>query len=119
MADFPVNEIIAVLVTLFSILLAWWQNRLKKETVEFYTVPTVVPSVPPKAVSLGLPERSYLMAEWTKKWITFGESEEDKNSLLQQVSIAEEQGLTGYTIRYSKGYYEINWGLIKASGRDK
>jgi hypothetical protein len=119
MDEATMTLIVSWIVASISGLYAWWQNKQKIAVVEFYTTPITVPQAVTDASVLNVPEKSYKMAEWTKKWICAGESEDDKLSLMQQVTQAELQGLTGYTIRYSKGYYEIAWGLIKSSGRDK
>ena len=119
MVDIDWNTLIAALITIVSILIAWWQNRQKKEIVEFFTEPTAVSSVGTKVMIDKVPIRSWKMSPDTLKWILFGESEEDKRTIEGQILTAESDGLTSYSIRYSKGFYLIQYGLIKSSGREK
>ena len=89
----------------------------KEETAAVidYFDPTVKTVEQPPAV---IPARTYTMSEETKKWITTGETDADQKSILEQVAAAEVKGLATYKIVYGKGYYDIEYGLIKGSGRE-
>ena len=119
MAEFPLNEVIAILVSLLSLLIAWWQNRQKNDVITFFTDPVALPEATNNQVLAMVPQISWKMSPETLKWILFGESDEDQKDLKGQIFTAEAEGLTSYTIRYSKGFYKIEWGLIKSSGREK
>jgi hypothetical protein len=119
MTDIDWNTLVAALITIVSILIAWWQNKQKKDIITFFTDPVALPEPSNTAVLATVPTRSWKMSPETLKWVIFGESQEDQASLKGQILAAEAEGLTSYTIRYSKGYYQIEYGLIKASGREK
>jgi len=119
MADIDWNTFVAALITVVSILIAWWQNRQKKDIITFFTDPVALPEARNNAVLQQVPVKSWRMSESTLKWILAGENEEDQRLLKGQVATAETQGLTSYSLRYSKGFYLIEWGLIKSSGREK
>jgi hypothetical protein len=59
------------------------------------------------------------MDEETKKWLTFNHSPGEKESLLQQVTKAEEQGLYQYTLDVPSASYEIENGIIRGSVKKK
>lgn len=85
-----------------------------KAVIDYFdpTVKTV--TTPPDII----PERTYKMSDATKRWITYSESDADKVAILEQVSKAEEAGQATYRVTYSKGYYDIEYGLVKDSARD-
>jgi hypothetical protein len=64
-----------------------------------------------------IPARSWTMSDPTKRWLTFDHSPEEQQSLLQQVAEAESKGLPIYTLDLPSAWYEIEYGLIRSSGR--
>jgi hypothetical protein len=48
-----------------------------------------------------------------------GESAAEQQSMRKQVDEAEAKGLRTYQVKYSKGYYNIENGIIKGSARSK
>jgi hypothetical protein len=119
MVDYPLTEIITMIVALIAAIWAWYQKHKKDEIVTFYTEPESKPIEKTLALVKDLPGRSWKMSPETLKWVLFGESIEDQNDLRGQIVTAESNALTSYTIRYSKGFYLIEYGLIKSSGREK
>jgi len=111
-----ITQMITMLLAIIAGFYAWLQNNQKKEVVAFYAEPASPVS---DAVVSTLPVRSWTMTESTRRWITFGESDSDKIEILKQVDASEALGLRSYTIHYSKGFYLIEYGLIKSSGREK
>ncbi|MEI7433554.1 MAG: hypothetical protein WCJ93_04800 [Methanomicrobiales archaeon] len=72
------------------------------------------------SVSVAPPEvqgRSYRMADSTKRWLTFDHSPVERESLLRQVAEAEAERLDTYTISVPSAWYDIEYGLIKGSGK--
>ena len=116
MVDPQVQQMIEIFITLIAAFIAWWQTRQKRETIEFYSQPT---NAPQQTLATSLPAVSWKMSDSTKDWITSGESTQDKADILHQVQYNEDLGRTSYTIGYSKGFYLIEYGLIKSSGREK
>lgn len=118
----------AVLDALWALLIAaigWIMAYIKAKEVKEakaetaavidYFDPTEKGTEQPPAV---IPARTYTMSEETKKWITTGETDADQKSILEQVAANEAKGLATYKVIYSKGYYDIEYGLIKGSGRE-
>jgi hypothetical protein len=108
---------------LFSLLIALWglyQNRkantatTEKEAVVSYFTPgdDTVTKAPET-----LPGRSWKMDEGTKRWLTFDHSPIEQESLLKQVAEAESKRLDTYTITVPSAWYDIEYGLIKGSGK--
>ncbi|MCK9591850.1 MAG: hypothetical protein M0Q91_07570 [Methanoregula sp.] len=64
-----------------------------------------------------LPPRSYKMSDQTKRWLTFDHPAEEQEMLLRQVAEAESEGLAAYTITVPSAWYDIEYGLIKGSGK--
>lgn len=115
MIELNATSILSLLVALVAAFVAWFQKQSKDEVIGAFTEPTkATPSI-----IQALPIRSWTMSESTKRWITFGESETDKIDILRQVDENEKLGQVAYTIHYSKGFYLIEYGLIKSSGREK
>jgi hypothetical protein len=46
-----------------------------------------------------------------------GESAKDHDKMRQQVDEAEAKGLRNYQVTYSRGYYDIENGIVKGGGR--
>lgn len=100
---------------------AVWQNRKAtaaktetKEVVNYFTPGDDSVTVAPET----LPPRSYKMADSTKRWLTFDHPEVEQEQLLRQVAEAEEQKLATYTITVPSAWYDIEYGLIKGSGKN-
>jgi hypothetical protein len=65
----------------------------------------------------GVPGRSWKMTDSTKHWLTFDHSPVEQESLLRQVAEAEAGRLDTYTITVPSAWYDIEYGLIKGSGK--
>jgi cytochrome oxidase assembly protein ShyY1 len=107
------TEIIEMAVTLLMAVIAFWQHRQKKEVVAFFDPKDSRVTTPPVSV----PSQSWKMDDATKQWLCAGHSVEEQASLLQQVAGAEALEKTSYFISVPSGYYEIEYGLIKGSGK--
>ena len=57
------------------------------------------------------------MDDATRQWLCAGHSPDEQASLLQQVADAEAQQKTSYIVSVPSGYYEIEYGLIRGSGK--
>ena len=57
------------------------------------------------------------MSDDTKHWLTFDHDQATQDLLLAQVAAHEEAGDFSYVINYPLGYYEIENGMIKGSGK--
>ncbi len=66
---------------------------------------------------VGIPVRSYTMADETKRWLTFDHAAEERQSLLEQVEAAEKRGLATYTLEVPGAWYAIEYGLVRSSGK--
>ncbi len=115
-----IAQIIELIIGVIAAAIAWWENRQKvrarAETAQ------VVAFFDPNAdrgeeAPAGVPARSYTMSNETKRWLTFDHSPQEEESLLRQVAEAEMKGRTTYTISVPTAWYEIEYGLIKSSGR--
>jgi hypothetical protein len=84
-----------------------------KEVIDYFDPTVKTATTPPEVI----PARTYQMSDVTKNWLTAGETPEDAANILEQVIKAEENGQATYRITYSKGWYDIEYGLIKASAR--
>ena len=107
------TEIIEMAIALLMAVIAYWQHRQKKEVVAFFDPTDSRVTTPPASVQ----SRSWKMDDATKQWLCAGHSAEEQASLLQQVAGAEALGKTSYFISVRSGYYEIEYGLIKGSGK--
>jgi hypothetical protein len=107
------ESIIAFIAAAIAAFIAWWQNRQKKEVINFYSDPVQIPEAQTisQAVLSQLPTHSYKMGEATKRWLTFDATIENKASILKQIEQAENQGLTKYRINFAGGFYDIEYGL--------
>jgi hypothetical protein len=118
--DPEITQIIEIALTLFAALIAWMQHRkvqtvtLEKEQIIKYFDQTdeTVTQAPPEVQG-----RSWKMTEDTKRWLTFDHSAIEQESLLRQVAEAEFQRLGIYTISVPNAWYDIEYGLIKGSGK--
>jgi hypothetical protein len=57
------------------------------------------------------------MTEDTKRWLTSDHSAIEQESLLRQVAEAEAKRLGTYAITVPSAWYDIEYGLIKGSGK--
>jgi len=113
-------NIIEIGLTLLAALIAWIQHRKAQQAdtatgkVLSYFDPTddTVTSAPPV-----VPGRSWKMTDSTKRWLTFDHSPVEQESLLRQVAEAEVERLDTYTITVPSAWYDIEYGLIKGSGK--
>ncbi|MCK9593439.1 MAG: hypothetical protein M0Q91_15645 [Methanoregula sp.] len=99
---------------------AYLQNR--KATKAATTTQEVISYFNPgdeKVVSAPdiIPGRSYKMNDQTKRWLTFDHNPEEQEMLLRQVAEAEAEKLATYTITVPSCWYDIEYGLIKGSGK--
>ncbi len=113
-------QIAEATVVLVAAITAYWQARERKvqekracEVISFFDPSDSTVIIPP----LGIPSRSWKMPDETKQWITFDHSLEEKADLLMQIAEAEEAEKTSYTISVPTAWYEIEYGLVKGSGK--
>ena len=121
------TNLIEILITLAAALIAFVQHRnatkataetqqahLTTQAVLGYFDPTddTVTTAPPD-----IPGRSFRMTDSTKRWLTFDHSPVEQESLLRQVAEAESERLDTSTITVPSAWYDIEYGLIKGSGK--
>lgn len=111
-----ISQIVALIVAVIMAIYGIWQNRKKNAIVAFYD-PNTVDSVIAAAVPPEVKADTWKMSDETKRWITYNESPADQALILTAISQAEAERRPVYTITYSKGWYNIEYGLMKASGR--
>ena len=118
--DAELSQIVELLVMLAAAVIAYIQT-VQKNKAENKTAAVVsyfdpedesVTAAPP-----GLPARTYRMSESTKRWLTFDHPAAEQASLLQQVAEAEAGRKDTYTISVPSAWYQVEYGLIKASGK--
>jgi len=109
-----IQQIVALLVTIVSALIAAWQNRKAaaaqaetQEVVAFFDPQSPV-DIPPTVV----PMRSYIASTDTRNAITRYHSPAEQAAILAQVDEAEAAGKIDYVVRYEGGYYHLVWGQI-------
>ena len=127
--DPELTNLIEILITLAAAFIAYVQHmRATKATasanaatattsqVLSYFDPTddTVTTAPPE-----VPGRSFRMTDSTKRWLTFDHSPIEQESLLRQVVEAEAKRLDKYTITVPSAWYDIEYGLIKGSGKSE
>jgi hypothetical protein len=125
--DPELTNLIEILITLAAAFIAYVQHtRATKATasanaatatttqVLSYFDPTddTVTSAPSE-----VPGRSFKMSDSTKRWLTFDHSPIEQESLLRQVAEAEAERLDTYTITVPSAWYDIEYGLIRGSGK--
>ncbi len=108
-------------VALVAAIIAYWQARERKvqekracEVISFFDPSDPTMTIPPR----GIPPRSWKMSDETKRWITFDHSPEEKADLLIQIAEAEADEKTNYTISVPTTWYEVEYGLVKGSGKN-
>jgi hypothetical protein len=107
------TQVIEMAIALLMAVIAFWQNRQKGQVVAFFDPENDSVTSPPSSV----PARSWKMDDTTRKWLCAGHSPEEQSSLLQQVADSEARQKSSYFISVPSGYYEIEYGLIKGSGK--
>ncbi|NYT17738.1 MAG: hypothetical protein GKC06_07015 [Methanomicrobiales archaeon] len=107
------TQVIEMAIALLMAVIAFWQHRRKQEVVAFFDPRDSGVTTPPASV----PSRSWTMDDATKQWLCAGHSPDEQASLLQQVADAEAQQKTSYIVSVPSGYYEIEYGLIRGSGK--
>jgi hypothetical protein len=113
-------NIIEIGMTLFAALIAWIQHRKAQQAetttnrvISFFDpVDDTVTVAPGEA-----PGRSWKMTDSTKRWLTFDHSPVEQESLLRQVAEAEVERRDTYTITVPTTWYDIEYGLIRGSGK--
>jgi hypothetical protein len=125
--DPELTNLIEILITLAAAFIAYLQHRKATTATATATAATettsqvlsyfdptddTVTSAPSE-----VPGRSYKMADSTKRWLTFDHSPIEQESLLRQVAEAEVERLDAYTITIPSAWYDIEYGLIKGSGK--
>jgi len=113
-------NIIEIALTLLAALIAWVQHQ--KATNATVTTDSVVRYFDPTDDTVTeapteVPGRSWKMTDSTKRWLTFDHSPVEQESLLRQVAEAEAKKLDTYTITVPSAWYDIEYGLIKGSGK--
>jgi hypothetical protein len=118
--DAELSQIIEMLVMLAAAIIAYIQTMQKNkaenrtaELVSYFDPADESVTTAPQ----GLPARTYRMSESTKRWLTFDHPAAEQASLLQQVAEAEAGKMDTYTVTVPSAWYEIEYGLIKASGK--
>ena len=118
--DQEIISIIEIGLTLLAALIAWVQHRKAQQAEKdtgtvmsfFDPVDDTVTTAP-----AALPGRSWKMTDITKRWLTFDHSPVEQESLLRQVAEAETGRKDTYTITVPSAWYDIEYGLIKGSGK--
>jgi hypothetical protein len=108
-----IAHIIELAIALLMAVIAFWQNRQKGEVVAFFDPKDQSVVTPPSSV----PSRSWKMDDTTKTWLCAGHLPEEQASLLRQVADAEAKEKSSYFMSVPSGWYEIEYGLIKGSGK--
>jgi len=139
--DSELIQIFEMLAALVMAVIAYWQNRQKKQAelaqteaeagmhlaqaqqweaeeekadvVSFFDPHDDRVTEPPESV----PSRSWKMNEETKRWVTIGHSPDEQASLLKQIAEAEDQKKMRYFISVPTAFYEIEYGLVKGGGK--
>ena len=115
-----ITSIIEIALTLFAAVIAWLQHR--KATTATATADEIVRYFDPADETVTeapteIPGRTWKMTDSTKRWLTFDHPPAEQESLLRQVAEAESKRLATYTISVPCGWYDIEYGLIKGSGK--
>jgi len=139
--DSELIQILEMLAALVMAVIAYWQNRQKKQSelaqteaeagmhlaqaqqweaeeekadvVSFFDPQDDRVTDPPE----NIPSRSWKMNEETKRWVTIGHSPEEQASLLKQIAEAEDLKKMHYFISVPTAFYEIEYGLVKGGGK--
>lgn len=118
--DPELSEVVELLVMLAAAIIAYIRTvQMKKaenrtaEVVSYFDPDN--DSV--KTAPADLPQRSYRMSDATKRWLTFDHPPAEQESLLHQVAEAEARKCDTYTVSVPSAWYQIEYGLIRASGK--
>jgi hypothetical protein len=113
-------NIIEIGLTLLAALIAWVQhnkalqaNITTSQVLGYFDPTDDSVTAAPEVV----PGRSYKMTDSTKRWLTFDHSPVEQESLLRQVAEAESERRDTYTITVPSAWYDIEYGLVKGSGK--
>jgi hypothetical protein len=113
-------NIIEIGLTLLAALIAWFRHRSANQSelttnqvISYFDPADDTVTTAPDAV----PGRSWKMTDSTKRWLTFDHTPVEQESLLRQVAEAETGRLDTYTISVPSAWYDIEYGLIKGSGK--
>jgi hypothetical protein len=127
--DPELTNLIEILITLAAALIAYIQHRKATTATAsanaaaattsqvlsyFDATDETVTSAPPE-----VPGRSFRMTDSTKRWLTFDHSPIEQECLLRQVAEAEAERLDTYTITVPSAWYDVEYGLIKGSGKTR
>ena len=125
--DPELTNLIEILITLAAAIIAYLQHRKATSatataTAATETIDQVLSYFDPTddtvtTAPAEIPGRSYKMSDSTKRWLTFDHSPIEQESLLRQVAEAEAERLDTYTITVPSAWYDIEYGLIKGSGK--
>lgn len=108
-----IYNLIAAIIAVVTAVEAIYQALKGKQIVSFYTEPMA--EIKPALVEQ-MPARSWVMSDATRRWVKTGEAESDYKRIDEQIAAAESANLRTYYIDTSKGWYLIEYGLIKESG---
>ncbi len=113
-------SIAELIIAVVAAIIAYWQAKQKKvqeektaEVIAFFDPQDETVVTPPASV----PARSWKMSEETKRWITFDHPAGEREDLLGQIAIAEAGQDMNYVISVPSAWYEIEYGLVKGSGK--
>jgi hypothetical protein len=113
-------NIIEIGLTLLAALIAWFRHRSANQSdlttnqvISYFDPADDTVTTAPDAV----PGRSWKMTDSTKRWLTFDHTPVEQESLLRQVAEVETGRLDTYTISVPSAWYDIEYGLIKGSGK--
>ena len=118
--DQEIISIIELAIACIAAVYGWLKHRESREAdrktgdvVKFFDPADDTVAVAPS----GIPGRAWKMGETTKHWLTFDHPPAEQESLLRQVAEAEATGLVSYTISVPSAWYDIDYGLIRGSGK--
>lgn len=108
-----IYNLIAAIIAVVTAIEAIYQAMQKRQAITFFTEPLA--DVKPKTID-EMPARSWIMSDTTRRWIKTGEEESDHKRIDEQIAAAESAQQRTYYIDTSKGWYLIEYGLVKGSG---
>ena len=118
--DPQIVQIAELIVAVIAAIIAYWQTKQRKvqegktaEVIAFFDPKDETVTTPPANV----PSRSWKMSDETKRWIAFDHPVGEQEDLLGQIAVAEAGQKTSYVISVPSAWYEIEYGLVKGSGK--